>query len=134
MIFSMWEIESRCWIPQLCGILPKPISFSLYPEYRIVNYTTWGWTVMLGEQQLRLGMEHIKGTHILLTALGTLSGNYSGATEVVSRTDHFSWPMGTTKLCAAHSDTPIPSDCLLVHASEGKNGQNEPLQMASEHA
>jgi len=77
MIFSMWEIESRCWIPQLCGILPKPISFSLHPEYWVVNYITWGWTVMLGEQQLRLGMEHIKGTHILLTALGTLSGNYS---------------------------------------------------------
>lgn len=44
------------------------------------------------------------------------------------------WPMGTSKFFAAHSDTLSHSDCLLVHAAEDKNGQSEPLQMASKHA
>lgn len=60
--------------------------------------------------------------------------NISIIYKIISPTDHPSWPMGTSKLCVAHPDTPAPSDWLPVHTPAGKNGQNEPLPMASEHA
>lgn len=100
---------------------------------------------ILGYELHSLGVDSLAGRTLAKAENGTYERNThyincfgnsirKSIHEVVSPADHFSWAMGTTKLCAAHPDTPTPSDCLLVHAAEGKNGQNESLQMASEHA
>lgn len=124
VISPLGESESvwmSTWLPQLCETLTeKPISFSSHLWYYwVVKCMTWGWTVLLRQQQPGLGMERIKGTWILLIALGTLSGSSPMSHWGCLPAGPCNWPKGTSKFRVPHPNTPSPPGCLPVHALEG---------------
>lgn len=79
---------------------------------------TWGQAVLLGQQQPWLGMEHIKGTWILLIALGTLIRELSHEPLGMPSSCPSNWPMDTSS--SMHLTQTHPH--LPVYALEGMNG------------
>ena len=114
--FLPWGEARVCdWAPDFPGFVgrtEKACFFFTSSKILSHNYTTWGSTAVLGEQQPRLGREHIKGAWMLLTALGTPSGNppMSHRNRLLYRFS--SWLMGTAKLHTPHSNMSLPCDCL----------------------
>lgn len=131
--FLPWGEARVCdWAPDFPGFTEKARFFLTSSKIFSHNYTTWGSTAVLEEQQPRLGREHIKGAWMLLTALGTPLGNPPMSHWNRLLYQFSSWLMGTAKLHTPHSNMSLPCDCL-PEQPWSQECKCESLQIASEH-